>query len=68
MTRGEWSTYLRIKLQHLGNSDCGSNSCLFYGRGKGGMRTNGGCMCYGNLVYELVDKIMRNQKPEDDGK
>ena len=26
--------------------DCGDNSCLFGGRGKGGMRTNGGCRCF----------------------
>jgi hypothetical protein len=25
--------------------DCGDNSCMFGGRGKGGMRTNGGCRC-----------------------
>jgi hypothetical protein len=29
--------------------DCGDNSCLFGGRGKGGMRTNGGCRCYRDL-------------------
>lgn len=26
--------------------DCGDNSCLFGGRGRGGMRTNGGCRCF----------------------
>lgn len=25
--------------------DCGDNSCMFGGRGRGGMRTNGGCRC-----------------------
>lgn len=29
--------------------DCGDNSCLFDGRGKGGMRTNGGCGCLDGL-------------------
>jgi hypothetical protein len=29
--------------------DCGDNSCMFGGRGKGGMRTNGGCRCYRDL-------------------
>lgn len=29
--------------------DCGDNSCLFGGRGKGGMRTNGGCRCFKDL-------------------
>lgn len=30
--------------------DCGDNSCLFGGRGKGGMRTNGGCRCFKDLL------------------
>ena len=29
--------------------DCGDNSCLFGGHGKGGMRTNGGCRCFKDL-------------------
>lgn len=29
--------------------DCGDNSCLFGGAGKGGMRTNGGCRCLKDL-------------------
>lgn len=29
--------------------DCGDNSCMFGGRGKGGMRTNGGCRCFKDL-------------------
>jgi hypothetical protein len=29
--------------------DCGDNSCLFGGAGKGGMRTNGGCRCFKDL-------------------
>lgn len=29
--------------------DCGDNSCLFGGAGKGGMRTNGGCRCLRDL-------------------
>lgn len=29
--------------------DCGDNSCLFGGQGKGGMRTNGGCRCFKDL-------------------
>ena len=31
--------------------DCGDNSCLFGGRGKGGMRTNGGCRCFKELPF-----------------
>ena len=31
--------------------DCGDNSCLFGGRGKGGMRTNGGCRCFTELPH-----------------
>lgn len=29
--------------------DCGDNSCLFGGKGKGGMRTNGGCRCFRDM-------------------
>ena len=29
--------------------DCGDNSCLFAGQGKGGLRTNGGCRCFREL-------------------
>ena len=29
--------------------DCGDNSCLYGGQGKGGMRTNGGCRCFKDL-------------------
>lgn len=29
--------------------DCGDSSCEFEGRGKGGMRTNGGCRCLKDL-------------------
>ena len=32
--------------------DCGDNSCLFGGRGKGGMRTNGGCRCLQGVKFE----------------
>lgn len=39
-------TRIKIILQQLAQMDCGDNSCLFAGRGKGGMRTNGGCQCY----------------------
>jgi hypothetical protein len=51
--------------------DCGDNSCLFGGRGKGGMRTNGGCRCYKDLrpdkrrifverMYEAIDAVRRH--------
>ena len=33
--------------------DCGDNSCLFGGRGKGGMRTNGGCRCYKDVRPDM---------------
>ena len=35
--------------------DCGSNSCQFGGRGKGGMRVNGRCTC----VEKLIDDQYR---------
>ena len=33
--------------------DCGDNSCLFGGQGKGGMRTNGGCRCYKDVRPDM---------------
>lgn len=51
------TTELNILLQRLAQSDCGSNSCLFAGRGKGGMRTNGGCTCYKN-TSEAIRKLI----------
>ena len=54
----EWNTYFRMKLQRLAQSDCGDNSCMFAGRGKGGMRTNGGCRCYHNMADEFTTKVM----------
>lgn len=33
--------------------DCGDNSCLFGGRGKGGMRTNGGCRCFRDVRPDM---------------
>lgn len=41
----------RITREH--DLDCGSNSCKFGGRGKGGMRTNGRCQC----VQHLIDRV-----------
>jgi hypothetical protein len=45
--------------------DCGDNSCMFKARGKGGMRTNGGCRCLGEgptlkkrKALELAKKIV----------
>lgn len=43
-------------LQNLSQSDCGDNSCLFDGKGKGGMRTNGGCRCYQNYSSKIIDQ------------
>ena len=57
MTRSDWCHYFRLELQKLAQSDCGSNSCMFAGRGKGGMRTNGSCQCYQNKAYEFAGKI-----------
>jgi hypothetical protein len=62
MTRAEWLSYFRIKLQQLSNKDCGSNSCLFYGRGKGGMRVNGGCQCFSNMAQELTETVLGDIK------
>jgi hypothetical protein len=36
--------------------DCGDNSCQYEGRGRDGMRTNGGCYCLKDLDF---DKRMR---------
>ena len=47
---------LNILLQKLAQSDCGDSSCLFAGRGAGGMRTNGGCRCYQRFTWDLFDK------------
>lgn len=45
---GELTEWLR------GNApDCGDNSCLFGGRGKGGMRTNGGCRCFKDVRPDM---------------
>ena len=33
--------------------DCGDNSCHYKGKGRGGMRTNGGCRCAANKPREL---------------
>lgn len=51
--------------------DCGDNSCLFGGQGKGGMRTNGGCRCFKELpaakrifvarLYLLTQKGSRHE-------
>ncbi len=35
-------------------SDCGDNSCLFAGKNKGGMRTNGGCRCIDNFINSFT--------------
>ena len=47
--------------------DCGDNSCVFGGRGKGGMRTNGGCRCFKDLpgpkrIY--VERLFSALRPE----
>lgn len=52
-------TLIDIKLQLLAQQDCGSNSCLFAGRGKGGMRTNGGCMCHRPAAKAIRDLMMK---------
>lgn len=36
--------------------DCGSNSCRFGGRYKGGMRTNGRCTCIENLIENVKEQ------------
>ena len=49
--------------------DCGDNSCLFGGQGKGGMRTNGGCRCFkdlptGKRIYvERLASALRSAPP-----
>ena len=55
-------TKIGIILQKLGQSDCGSNSCLFYGRGKGGMRTNGGCDCWRKAKDEIFKTLVQPKK------
>jgi len=55
-------TGFNIMFQRLAQSDCGSNSCLFGGRDKGGMRTNGGCMCYQDLSHDLMSAILARDK------
>lgn len=41
-------------IKELALSDCGDNSCLFAGRGKGGMRTNGGCQCIDKFASAIL--------------
>lgn len=49
---------LKLALQRLAQMDCGDSSCLFAGRGKGGMRTNGGCRC--------IQKFIDEYRPQSD--
>lgn len=55
--KGLRRTDFNIALQRLAKSDCGDNSCIFAGKGKGGMRTNGGCRCYQMLTNDIVALI-----------
>jgi hypothetical protein len=55
---------------HENAPDCGDNSCMFGGRGKGGMRTNGGCRCFRDLstlkriyVERLYSALLEKEKP-----
>jgi hypothetical protein len=48
VSRNDIETWLR---DHA--PDCGDNSCLFGGRGKGGMRTNGGCRCFKDVRPDM---------------
>ena len=41
---------LKLTLSHLSVSDCGSSSCMFGGRGKGGQRINGRCTCIDKML------------------
>lgn len=47
--------------------DCGDNSCMFGGRRKGGMRTNGGCRCLKSappqatrIYFERLEELKRH--------
>lgn len=55
--RADYRTPIRSMLQRLAQSDCGSSSCQYAGRGKGGMRTNGGCMCFDNCTEKIIEFI-----------
>jgi len=46
-------------LVELYQLDCGDNSCYFKARGKGGMRTNGGCRC-GRNQQRWVENLAKN--------
>lgn len=52
----KYTDILRM-LRRLSQKDCGDSSCQFAGKGKGGMRTNGGCRCVDALALELTDAI-----------
>jgi hypothetical protein len=56
-------TQYQMELQKLAQSDCGSTSCMFHGRGKGGMRVNGGCQCYQTYALELAyrESLLQNE-------
>jgi hypothetical protein len=39
--------------------DCGDNSCMFDGRDKGGVRTNGGCRCLTGLSWAQRARVLQ---------
>ena len=51
-------------IEFLESLDCGDNSCYFKARGKGGMRTNGGCRCLKGLPRMLQIEILKWWKGE----
>jgi hypothetical protein len=50
---------LVIMIRRLAQKDCGSNSCQFGGRLKGGMRTNGSCSCADGLAHDILEAIRK---------
>jgi hypothetical protein len=74
----EWEAdRVRVKAERLqlaqvlkelfANMDCGDRSCRFKSQGYGGMRTNGGCRCLGELrkserdaLVEMVERIAKD--------
>jgi len=57
MDREKMNKAISMILKRLAQSDCGDTSCWFAGRGKCGIRTNGGCRCIEKYATAIVDAI-----------
>lgn len=58
----KYTDWVRV-LRKLSTSDCVSNSCMFGGKGKGGMRTNGSCCCVDAIAEQILADRARIVEP-----